>query len=246
MPQTHLIVGASRGIGLEFATQLLSRGDIVIATERGFLSKLRHLKESPNGKNLMILQCDVVNESSIKSFAAEVGKLAEKGGLLEGGVIDSVVLNAGVLEYPNRISEVYVLSLPISSSQSVYTYHSDITCLTPPDNPRSFTSFQHHLATNTIGPLHTAQSLLSLSLHIKTLVFISSDSGSTGAFLSHEDGFGAYSASKAALNQGLRHLACELHRKHVKGEREKTVVLALHPGSFNSAFNPPPKEEPSS
>jgi NAD(P)-dependent dehydrogenase (short-subunit alcohol dehydrogenase family) len=106
MPQTHLIVGASRGIGLEFATQFLARGDIVIATERGFLSKLRHLKESTNGENLTILPCDVVQESSIMNFAAEVGKLVEKGGVLERGVIDSVVLNAGVLEYPNRISEV--------------------------------------------------------------------------------------------------------------------------------------------
>jgi hypothetical protein len=39
---------------------------------------------------------------------------------------------------------------------------------------------------------------------ISTLVFISSDSGSTGRFNAHEDGFGAYAASKAALNQGLR------------------------------------------
>jgi len=40
-----------------------------------------------------------------------VAKLTEKGGVLEGGVIDTVVLNAGVLEYPNRISELYVTAI---------------------------------------------------------------------------------------------------------------------------------------
>jgi NAD(P)-dependent dehydrogenase (short-subunit alcohol dehydrogenase family) len=50
-------------------------------------------------------------------------------------------------------------------------------------------------------------------IKIRTLVFTSSDSGSTTNFLSYEDGFGAYSASKAALNQGLRHMAAELQRK---------------------------------
>jgi NAD(P)-dependent dehydrogenase (short-subunit alcohol dehydrogenase family) len=120
---------------------------------------------------------------------------------------------------------------------------------------RSFSDFAQHLHTNTIGPLLTAQHLLRLStplspdhpvsptytspvipLHIRTLVFMSSDSGSTMNFRSFEDGFGAYAASKAALNQALRHLAAELHRKSEElseSDREKKdapVVLAIHPG----------------
>lgn len=71
-------------------------------------------------------------------------------------------------------------------------------------------------------------------LCISTLVFISSDSGSAQNFRSFEDGFGAYAASKAALNQGLRHLAAELHLKaqksHPESERKAPVVLAIHPG----------------
>jgi NAD(P)-dependent dehydrogenase (short-subunit alcohol dehydrogenase family) len=65
------------------------------------------------------------------------------------------------------------------------------------------------------------------------LVFISSDSGSTLNFRSFEDGLGAYAASKAALNQGLRHLAAELQRKRA-GTGEKSVVLALHPGEVTT------------
>ncbi|KAH6673847.1 short-chain dehydrogenase [Halenospora varia] len=213
-PQTHVIVGATRGIGVEFVKQLLSRDNVVIATQRSTSSQLASLKSSAHGEHLTILNCDVSNELSIKSFANEIAKLSEPGGVLEGGVIDTVILNAGINEYPNRISEV------------------------------SFSSFTHHLQTNTIGPLLTGSLLTSIpTLQIHTLVFISSDSGSTSNFLSHEDGLGAYSATKAALNQGLRHLSHELHRKSTstsetggigKGKRRAPVVLALHPGEVTT------------
>ncbi|CZT43566.1 related to protoporphyrinogen oxidase [Rhynchosporium secalis] len=275
MPKTFLIVGATRGIGLEFTTRLLSQGNIVIATARSPTSSLLAPKSStqppsnasnlwaltgsPNGHNLTILECDVSDESSIKHFTDEVRKLGRRGGVLERGVLDVVVLNAGVLEYPGRISEI------------------------------TFSAFSHHLHTNTIGPLLTASHLLILStppslptpapspsslsnlspsssnyalphplsplsstyhhnpnpIHIKTLVFISSDSGSTTNFRSFEDGFGAYAASKAALNQGLRHLAAEIHRKNTKSQFQaqisplqdqssKTIFLALHPGEVST------------
>ena len=116
MSQTWLIVGASRGIGLEFVSQLLSRGDTVIATARAHVSSstsqygnaslLWSLTGTPNGHNLKILECDVSDETSIKSFTEQVKKLGRNGGVLERGVIDVVVLNAGVLVYPNRMTEM--------------------------------------------------------------------------------------------------------------------------------------------
>ena len=51
-------------------------------------------------------------------------------------------------------------------------------------------------------------------------------------FREHEDGFGAYGASKAALNQMLRHLAAELKRKG--GKWEEVCVLAVHPGEVQT------------
>ncbi|GAB7342303.1 hypothetical protein MBLNU457_g0535t1 [Dothideomycetes sp. NU457] len=54
---------------------------------------------------------------------------------------------------------------------------------------------------------------------------MSSDSGSTQMFREMEDGFAAYAASKAALNQALRHMAAELKRAD-----DDTIILALHPG----------------
>lgn len=99
---------------------------------------------------------------------------------------------------------------------------------------RSFGDFALHLHTNTIGPIIIAQKLLQISAEAppSRLVFISSDSGSTAMFREHEDGFGAYGASKAALNQMLRHLAAELKRKG--GLWEDVCVLAMHPGEVQT------------
>ncbi|KAK4991303.1 hypothetical protein LTR50_001887 [Elasticomyces elasticus] len=44
-----------------------------------------------------------------------------------------------------------------------------------------------------------------------------------------EDGFAAYAASKAALNQMLRHMAAELKRKD-----DDTIIIAMHPGEVST------------
>lgn len=99
---------------------------------------------------------------------------------------------------------------------------------------RSFSDFALHLHTNTIGPVICAQKFINMHPDIPPakVVFISSDSGSTTLFRSYEDGFGAYAASKAALNQMIRHMAAELTRRG--GEQGKICVLAMHPGEVQT------------
>ena len=69
MPKTSLIVGASRGIGLEFVRQLLARGDQVIAAVRDpFKANDLYQLSSTYGTRpvaLVICQCDVTREDSI-------------------------------------------------------------------------------------------------------------------------------------------------------------------------------------
>ncbi|KAF1989055.1 NAD(P)-binding protein [Aulographum hederae CBS 113979] len=189
--KTWVIVGASRGLGLEFTRQLLARGDRVIATVRekslSGASALWGEAGSDHGRCQMLL-CDVLSEASITDF---VSKLTVVPNLK----IDHVVVNAGVLRYPNRATEL------------------------------SFQEFAFHLHSNTIGPIICAQKLLQTSIPIGTIVFMSSDSGSAANFREMEDGFAAYAASKAALNQMLRHMAAELKRKD-----DDTIILAMHPG----------------
>ncbi|KAL5364938.1 putative short-chain dehydrogenase [Aspergillus floccosus] len=186
--KTWLIIGASRGIGLEFARQVLAHGHRVIATVRSGSTALDTLiQDAPNSG--AVLTCDVSSSEGINNFIDQFAKMGERK-------IDYVVINAGILKYPNRATEM------------------------------PFDHFAQHLHTNTVGPIIVAQKLLQLTeVAIGTIAFMSSDSGSTQRFLSFEDGFAAYGASKAALNQALRHMAEELKRKG-----SQTVILALHPG----------------
>ncbi|KAK3114164.1 hypothetical protein LTR53_007803 [Teratosphaeriaceae sp. CCFEE 6253] len=208
--KTWLIVGASRGIGHEFARQLLNRGDDVVVTVRQ-PSKVHSVAfwtdAGIDSSCCTALECDVLSEKSIDKCIAEFAKI-------QGLRLDNVVINAGVLKYPNR-SILYA------------SQHRTDDWL--PTRGSSYDDFAHHLHTNTIGPIIFAQRLLKTPIPVGTITFISSDSGSAAAFRDFEDGFAAYSASKAALNQMARHMAAELKRQGCQ-----TAILLLHPGEVKT------------
>lgn len=85
MPKTWFITGASSGLGQEMASQLLERGDIVIATTRrdGTLDDLarRH------GDRLDVIHLDVTETAKVRS--------ALDGAFDRHGRIDIIVSNAG-------------------------------------------------------------------------------------------------------------------------------------------------------
>src|SRR5262249_48393846 len=81
MPSTYLITGANRGLGLEFARQLTSRGDRVIATARD-PSRATDLARLTRD----IIPLDVQDPGSIASLAERTG----------GRAIDVLINNAGV------------------------------------------------------------------------------------------------------------------------------------------------------
>ena len=62
-----VVVGASRGIGLEWVRQLLARGDHVLATVRDpeKASSLWALAGAAPRANCQLLECDVASEASI-------------------------------------------------------------------------------------------------------------------------------------------------------------------------------------
>ncbi|KAI4215732.1 MAG: hypothetical protein LQ351_001719 [Letrouitia transgressa] len=94
-----VIVGASRGIGLEFVRQLVERDDHVIATVRGDFSKASQLWACAGASDIgscRLLECDVKLPESIDKFAQDLSVMA---GIRNQ--IDCVVVNAGILNYPN-------------------------------------------------------------------------------------------------------------------------------------------------
>ncbi|KAF5979219.1 protoporphyrinogen oxidase [Fusarium bulbicola] len=201
---TWVVVGASRGIGLEYVKQLLQAGNRVIATARNpeATGLLEVIKAHGTPDDCIVEQCDVTSTESIDAFVAKMNTLV--GNEIR---LDNIVMNAGVLKYPNRATEL------------------------------SYDSFKFHMETNVIGPIICAQKLVNLNPDSppSKLIFISSDSGSTTNFLAHEDGYAAYGATKAALNQMLRHMAEELKRRG--GKWAEICVLALHPGEVNTDMN---------
>ena len=87
---TVLVIGANRGIGLEFVRQFLERGDKVLATCRN-KGKAGGLQKLQAGKgNLEVFEVDVQHEQSIASLATDLKKT------LGGEGIDLLIHNAGV------------------------------------------------------------------------------------------------------------------------------------------------------
>ena len=86
MPQTILITGANRGLGLEHTKQALAAGDTVIATARqpDEAAELNALAEQ-YGDQLQIEKMDAADHTSIEALAKRLG----------GTPVDVLVNNAG-------------------------------------------------------------------------------------------------------------------------------------------------------
>lgn len=101
MPQHSLVTGANRGVGLEFARQLLARGDHVVATCRqpGKASALNTLAGQHPGR-LHVLPLDVADPKSQAQLANELPLV------LGDGRLGLLVNNAGVLHSGERFGKV--------------------------------------------------------------------------------------------------------------------------------------------
>lgn len=96
MPSTYLITGANRGLGLEFARQLSTRGERILATARDpdkatDLARLVH----------QVIPLDVADERSIEGLTEHVGDQA----------IDVLINNAGISSETRSINDLTAAAL---------------------------------------------------------------------------------------------------------------------------------------
>ncbi|HWS77867.1 MAG TPA: SDR family oxidoreductase [Thermomonas sp.] len=204
MRRNCLVTGANRGIGLEFASQLLARGEHVIAACRhpGRAAALNALAGEYPGR-LQVLPLDVADPKSRASLLHDLPLVLGDNDDGTPARLDLLVNNAGVLHSGERLG------------------HMDQALL------------EDSLRTNAIGPFLLAQALAPLlrdddrnvvggARACRTVIAnISSQLGS----IANTTRFGtpSYAISKAAQNMASALLARAL------GERG-IVVLALHPG----------------
>lgn len=94
-----VVTGANRGIGLEFARQLLRRGDTVEATARrpDAAAELRALGEEGKGR-LRIHPLDVSDDPSVRAFAEALGSAP----------VDLLINNAGVGAFGSALEDLDV------------------------------------------------------------------------------------------------------------------------------------------
>ena len=147
---TALVTGANRGLGLEFARQLLARGAHVVATARqpGRATALNTLAADHPGR-LHVLPLDVGDPKSIDALAAELALVLDRDGE-PPGQLDLLLNNAGLLHSGERFGRL------------------------------SAANFDDSFRTNALGPLLLAQALAPRLADGGTIANVSSQLGSIG------------------------------------------------------------------
>eukprot|EP00208_Stichococcus_sp_RCC1054_P001456 CAMPEP_0206141840 /NCGR_PEP_ID=MMETSP1473-20131121/14362_1 /ASSEMBLY_ACC=CAM_ASM_001109 /TAXON_ID=1461547 /ORGANISM="Stichococcus sp, Strain RCC1054" /LENGTH=297 /DNA_ID=CAMNT_0053536565 /DNA_START=261 /DNA_END=1154 /DNA_ORIENTATION=+ len=208
-----LVTGASRGLGLEFARQLLQRpNQSVVAACRNpdEAQQLRGLAaEHPN--NLSLVRLDVTDEASIQAAADEVSQRHKH--------LDLLLNVAGVLHVPGEFSpETALARLELNNLEKVF-------------------------AVNTFGPILVSKAFAPLLINAAKVSAATDDRPAVIANLSARvgsisdnalGGWYSYRASKTALNQLTKTMVVEFQRR-----RQKVACLLLHPGTVDTDLSAP-------
>ena len=196
-----IVTGANRGIGLEFARQLVRRGDTVEASARApeTASDLRALSEGSKGL-VRVHTCDVVDGESVEAFGRAVGP----------GPVDVLINNAGVMGSMTSIADLDFADLAATFNANalgalrVTRVFLDRILESQPKRIVSVTSGMGSITDNGSGgaygyrmskaALNMANKSLSVDLAAKKAVcvvvnpgWVKTDMGGSGASLSVED-----------------------------------------------------------
>ncbi|GJP52896.1 hypothetical protein CLOM_g12059 [Closterium sp. NIES-68] len=210
--EVSLVQGASRGIGLELARQLLQRSadSHVIATCRdpAAAAPLRELQRS-SGDRLTVFPLDVTDEASIEGAARHVAAT--------WGHLNLLINASGLLHVPGTMKP-----------------ETSMKALTP---QAMLTSFQVNamgpaLVIKHMAPLLAAGGGAAAGREVAVAGSISARVSSIGD--NRLGGWHSYRASKAALNQLVRTMSIELAAK-----KQPVSAVLLHPGTVDTDLSKP-------
>jgi len=217
-----LVQGASRGLGLEFASALLERqsDSVVVATCRNPEASegLARLREVHGPSRVHSVRLDLTDPGSIAEAAERVKRDFTPR-------LDLLINVSGVLHIPGKM-------MPETSLARV-------------EYDQMLLSFQTHamgpaLVCKEFWPLLQASARADEAV-LPAMVNISARVGSISD--NQLGGWYAYRSSKAALNQLTKTMAVEFSRK-----KPKVAAIALHPGTNDTDLSKPfqrnyPKEK---
>lgn len=179
-----LVTGASSGVGLALAAQLLARDTVQSLTtvsRRASASEPLQAMRQQHGKRLRIIDADITNEAALTHLAET---------LTRSDVTLHVVVNAAGLLHNARVQpEKSLAQVDRASLEEVF-------------------------AINAFAPILLARALLPLMPKSDPAMFASISARVGSIEDNRMGGWYAYRASKAAQNQLLKTLAIELHRSH--------------------------------
>lgn len=158
MPQLRwFVTGCSSGLGESFVRSILARGDKVVASTRGDVSRLSSLKEAG---------AETVN-LDVTAPPSEIKAAIEK--VLEAGPIDVLVNNAGYIEAG-------------LAEETTYEQFARIPRLQDSLMKYSYDSYLAQFETNYFGVIKTTQAVLPHFREKKSgiIVFIGSSGGIDG------------------------------------------------------------------
>ncbi|KAK1356580.1 putative benzil reductase ((S)-benzoin forming) [Heracleum sosnowskyi] len=207
-----MVQGASRGIGLEFAKQLLEKNEKghVIATCRdpSGATGLLQLKDRFS-ERLDIQRLDLTDERTIEESALSI---SERYGSL------NLLINAsGVLSIPNVMQPETTLT-KVQRSSMMLAY--EINAVGP------------ILVIKHMWPLLKAGGGSGTERDVAVVASLSARVGSIGD--NRLGGWHSYRASKTALNQLTKNIAVEFGRK-----KDPITCLLLHPGTVDTDLSKP-------
>ncbi|KAI0820522.1 NAD-P-binding protein [Trametes gibbosa] len=217
MPSYYAVVGASRGIGLEFVRQLAARGpdtEVFAIVRDANAPHLKHVAQSH--RNVHIVPGDVVDHRSLQHAAEDIAALT--GGSLDVLVHTAARMNSALNKAIDEYQDLDELDTDFVESVRLHR----CSCPTPFSSSSQFSQFK----VNALGMVHSITAFLPLLRRgpTKKIVLLNTEGASPSLTVrAGSADVAAYCTSKAAAAMVAAKYAARLGA-------EGFVVVSLCPG----------------